>query len=93
MTQMADAVYVVTFLTDHPPYAAGEAAAFVAKDAAKLFALGLGSLSSGDQSTLSAEIDAAKRAFPLKPITATVQINPDGTTSILMPSAAQKYGI
>jgi hypothetical protein len=73
-----DAVYSVTFKQDYNGYAAGETAAFVKATATKLFALGIGDLSSGDQSTLAADIVAAQAAFPLQPRAVEAYVDANG---------------
>jgi hypothetical protein len=51
-------VYPVTFTQQHDVYAAGETAAFPAKQAAALHASQVGKLSDGDAATLATQISA-----------------------------------
>lgn len=83
---MSVPVYPITFSKDHPPYAAGEVAAFPADQAAALFVAGVGTLSSEDQITIAAAIAAAKMANPLKPVAVVTVLNPDGSLSTRLPN-------
>jgi hypothetical protein len=89
---MADPVYSVTFKRDYNSYAAAETAAFVKATAAKLFAIGVGGLSSDDQTTLASDIIAAKAAHPLQPVAAQTVVNPDGTISVRVSPGLPNYG-
>lgn len=78
--------YNITFLKSYQSrsgglYSAGESAAFSAGHAAYLFAAGIGSLSSDDQTTLASQILAAQATCPQQPVAVTMQVNPDGSVS------------
>ena len=79
---MAVPVYQLTFTRDYPPYAAGELASFPADQAATLFVIRAGTLSSEDQTTIAVNIAKAQALNPQKSVTCITQQNPDGTVSI-----------